>query len=41
MPKLLSERKKLCDKGKLKMCIAEYDGSWLPYMTIAPVKMRL
>jgi hypothetical protein len=31
MPKLLSERKKLCDEGKLHMCNAEYDGSWLPY----------
>lgn len=29
--KLLSERKKLCDEGKLPMCTAEYDGSWLPY----------
>jgi hypothetical protein len=29
--KLLSKRKKLCDEGKIKMCLAEYDGSWLPY----------
>ncbi|BCJ93518.1 hypothetical protein acsn021_10870 [Anaerocolumna cellulosilytica] len=29
--KLLTERKKLADTGKLKMCMAEYDGSWLPY----------
>ncbi|BCN29508.1 HAD family hydrolase [Anaeromicropila herbilytica] len=29
--KLLSERKKMVDEGKLKMCTAEYDGSWLPY----------
>lgn len=29
--KLLSDRKKLVDKGKLKMCTAEYDGSWIPY----------
>lgn len=29
--KLLSERKKMCDEGKINMCMAEYNGSWLPY----------
>jgi hypothetical protein len=29
--KLLSDRKKLADEGKLPMCMAEYNGSWLPY----------
>ena len=29
--KLLSNRKDLCDRGVIKMCMAEYNGSWLPY----------
>lgn len=29
--KLLSDRIKLADEGKLKMCSAEYNGSWKPY----------
>lgn len=29
--KLLSKRVKLCDEGKLQLCVAEYIGSWKPY----------
>ncbi len=29
--KLLTDRKRLCEEGKIQMCMAEYNGSWLPY----------